>query len=278
MTRRRLALAIVGLAVGAGAALAALLAFGGKEEAAVTVLTTTSTTTAPAAAWIDADEIALGPTVMVIEGITVEDGEAVLAYDLFDINPVGPGSLLESDSFAGGGLERLAEEAAVAPQLWTLITADGEIPGTTSSPRARTARFALPGGALPEVLGLRLDRYWMRLPYAYRAALPLSATVVLDAGYSLAVGRVIEQTNSRIVQVDLAAPGGYAGSSTDPGMLFLAVRGAGWSFTSGRTSTGLQLVHDPTPLPDPIWFAARSAYWVAFDRPVPIDAGVLRLG
>ncbi len=277
MTRRRLALALAGLAVGAGAALAALLAFGGEEETAVTAATTTSTTAAPPATWVDAGEIALGPAVMVVEGLTVEDGEAVLAYDLFDINPVEPGRLLDSDSLTGEGLDRLAEEAAVAPELWTLITAGGEIPGTTPSPRARTARFSLPGGALPEVLGLRLDRYWMRIPYAFEAALPLDSTVPLDAGYSLAVGRVIEQTDSKIVQVDLVTPGGYA-TGTDPGVLFLAVRGPGWAFTSGRTPTGLQLVHDPTPLPDPIRFAARSAYWVPFDRPVLIDPGVLRLG
>ena len=61
----------------------------------------------------------------------------------------------------------------MAPEAWTLITAAGEIPGTTSGPRARTARFSLPGGVLPEVLGLRLDRYWIRLPYAYEVGVPL---------------------------------------------------------------------------------------------------------
>ncbi len=276
MTRRRIVLALAGLAVGAGAALAALLSLGGEEEAAVTVETTTSTTAAATATWVDADEIALGPTVMVIEGLTVEDGEAVLSYDLFDVNPVGPGSLREADSLTSVSLDRLSEEAAVAPEIWTLITADGKIPGTTSSPRARTARFPLPGGVLPEVLGLRLDRYWIRLPYAYVAAVPLNGVLALDADYSLAVGRVIEQADSRIVQMNLTIPGGFAYGG-DPGALLLAVRGEGWSFTSGRTSDGLQIVHDPTALPDPILFAARSAYWVAFDRPVLIDPGVLRL-
>lgn len=276
MTRRRIALALAGLAVGAGAALAALLAFGGAEEAAVTTEATTSTTTTTAATWVDADEIALGPTVMVIAGLTVEGDEAVLSYDLFDINPVMPGSLREADWLTSVSLDRLAEEAAVAPEIWTLITADGEIPGTTSSPRARTARFPLTGGVLPQVLGLRLDRYWIRLPYAYVAAVPLNGVLALDADYSLAVGRVIEQADSRIVQMNLAIPGGFAYAG-DPGALLLAVRGEGWSFTSGRTSTGLQIVHDPTALPDPILFAARSAYWVPFDRPVLIDAGVLRL-
>jgi hypothetical protein len=275
MTWRRLALAFAGLAVGAGAVLAVLL-FTGGEQAAVTTAATTSTTTTTAATWVDADEVALGPTVMVIEGLTVESGEAVLTYDLFDISPVGPGSLREEDDLTSVGLTRLAEEAAVAPEIWTLITAEGEIPGTTSGPRARTARFALPGGVLPEVLGLRLDRYWMRLPYSYEAAVPLDAVFALDAGYSLAVGRVIEQSDSRIVQMDLVTPGGF-NYSGDPGAVLLAVRGPGWSFTSGRTSTGLQLVHDLTALPDPILLTARSAYWVAFDRPVLIDAGVLRL-
>ena len=72
-------------------------------------------------------------------------------------------------------------------------------------------------------------------------------------------------------------PGGFAGP-TDPGAVLLAVLGEGWSFTSGRTTTGLQLGHDATPLPDPIRLIARSAYWVPFDRPVAIDAGALRLG
>jgi len=275
VTRRRLALAFAGLVVGAGAALAVLLAFGG-EEAAVTTEATTTTTTTTAATWVDADEVALGPTVMVIEGLTVEGGEAVLSYALFDINPVVPGSLREPDDLTSVGLTRLSEEAAVAPEAWTLITAEGEIPGTTSSPRARTARFELPGGVLPQVLGLRLDRWWMRLPYSYEALVPLNAVVALDVGYSVAVGRVLEQTDSKIVQVNLITSG-FSATTADPGVLFLAVRGEGWSFTSGRTSTGLQLVHDLTPLPDPILFAARSAYWVAFDRPVLIDAGVLRL-
>jgi hypothetical protein len=278
VTRRRLALAFAGLVVGAGAALAALLALGTEEETAVTVETTTSTTTTTAATWVDSDEIALGPTVMVIEGLTVEGGEAVLAYDLFDINPVMPGSLREPDWLTTVGLDRLADEAAVAPETWTLITAGGEIPGTTAGPRARTARFELPGGVLPEVLGLRLDRYWIRLPYSYEALVPLNAVVALDAGYSLAVGRIIEQTDSKIVQMNLTVPPGGFASSDDPGAVLLAVRGEGWSFTSGRTSTGLQVVHDTTALPDPIRFVARSAYWVAFDRPVLIAAGALRLG
>ena len=250
MTRRRLALAFAGLAVGAGAALAVLLAFGGEEEAAVTVATTTSTTAAPPVTWVDADEIALGPTVMVVEGLTVEDGEAVLAYDLFDINPVEPGRLLDSDSLTGVGLDRLAEEAAVAPELWTLITAGGEIPGTTSSPRARTARFSLPGGALPEVLGLRLDRYWMRIPYAFEAALPLDSTVPLDAGYSLAVGRVIEQTDSKIVQVDLVTPGAMPPAPT-PGSCSSPSGARGGPSPAAAPPPGCSWCTTPPPCPTP---------------------------
>jgi len=277
MTRRRFAVALLGLAVGSGAALAALLAFGGEEQAAATVATTTTTTTAPAAWWVDEDEIPLGPSVLVIEGLVAEGDEAVLHFTIHDINPVGPGELREPNDLIDVPLQRLAEEAAVAPEAWTLITAAGEIPGTTSGPRARTARFPLPGGILPEVLGLRLDRYWMRLPYSYGVDLPSNTVVGLDEGYSLEVSGIIEQTNSRIVQVTLVPGGGFA-NPTDPGAVLLAVLGEGWSFTSGRTTTGLQLVHDPTPLPDPIHLIARSAYWVPFDRPVEIDAGALRLG
>ena len=127
------------------------------------------------------------------------------------------------------------------------------------------------------MLGLRLDRYWMRVPYAYAIGLPSNAVVGLDEGYTLAVGGIIEQTNSKIVQLDIVTPGGFA-NPTDPGAVLLAVLGEGWSFTSGRTTTGLQLVHDATPLPDPIRLVARSAYWVPFDRPVEIHAGALRLG
>jgi hypothetical protein len=277
MTRRRLWLAVAGLLVGCGAALGALLAIGGEEQAAITVATTTTAPEASPVTWVANGEVALGPSVLVVEGLTVEDGEAVLSYALFDLNPAAPGRLREPDGLTEVPLQRLSEEAAVAPEAWTLLTAAGEIPGTTSGPRSRTARFSLPGGVLPEVLGLRLDRYWIRLPYSYEIGVPAEAAVALDEGYSLSIGRVIEQTDSTIVQVDLAIPGGFAYGG-DPGALLLSVLGEGWTFTSGRTSTGLQLVHEAGPLPDPVRFTARSAYWVPFDRPVEIDPGVLHLG
>lgn len=263
--------------MGGGVALGALLAFGGEEQANITATTTTTAPEAPPVTWVAEGEVALGPSVMVVEGLTVDDGEAVLSYALFDLNPVGPGRLRDPDGLTTVPLQRLAEEAAVAPEAWTLITAGGEIQGTTSGPRSRTARFPLPGGVLPEVLGLRLDRYWIRLPYSYEIGVPAEATAAVDEGYSLSIGRVIEQTDSTIVQVDLAILGGFAHGG-DPGALLLSALGEGWTFTSGRTSTGLQLVHESGPLPDPIPFTARSAYWVPFDRPIEIDPGVLRLG
>ena len=277
MTWRRVLLVLVGLVLGSGAALGALFAFGEEEQAASTVATTTTAPEAPVVTWVADGEIALGPAVMVIEGLTVEDGEAVLSYALFDLNPAVPGRLREPDWLTEVPLQRLSEEAAVAPEAWTLVTASGEIPGTTSGPRSRSARFSLPGGVLPEVLGLRLDRYWIRLPYSYEVGVPAEAVVGLDEGYSLSIGRVIEQTNSTIVQVDLAILGGFAPAG-DPGALLLSVLGEGWTFTSGRTSTGLQLVHEAGPLPDPIRFVARSASWVPFDRPIEIGPEVLRLG
>jgi len=277
VTWRRVLLVLVGLVLGSGAALGALFAFGEEEQAASTVATTTTAPEAPVVTWVADGEIALGPAVMVIEGLTVEDGEAVLSYALFDLNPAVPGRLREPDWLNEVPLQRLSEEAAVAPEAWTLITAAGEIPGTTSGPRSRSARFSLPGGVLPEVLGLRLDRYWIRLPYSYEIGVPAEAIVELDEGYSLSIGRIIEQTNSTIVQVDVTLPGGFAYGG-DFGALLLSVLGDGWSFSSGRTSTGLQLVHEAGPLPDPIRFTARSANWVPFDRPVEIDPGVLRLG
>jgi len=277
MTWRRVLLVLAGLVVGSGVALGTLLAFGGGDQEATPATTTTTAPEAPPVTWVAAGEVALGPSVLVVEGLTVEGGEAVLAYSLFDLNPVAPGQLREPDGLTDVPLQRLTEEAAVAPEAWTLITAAGDIPGTTSGPRSRTARFSLPGGAMPEVLGLRLDRYWIRLPYSYEIGVPAEAVIELDEAYSLSIGRVIEQSNSTIVQIDLAIPGGFAFGG-DPGALLLSVLGDGWTFTSGRTSTGLQLVHEAGPLPNPIRFPARSAYWVPFDRPIAIDPGVLHLG
>jgi len=267
----------LGLALGAGVALAGLLLFGDDDPAAVTAAATTTTTTAPAVWWVDAREIQLGPAVMVLEGLTVEDGEAVLAFEIFDLNPTSPGRLREPTYHTSIQFQRLSEEAAVAPERWTLLTVSGEIPGSTLSPRGRTARFELPGGVLPEVLGVRLDRYWIRLPYAYEMALPLNSPVYLDNDCSVGVSRLIEQGTSTIVQVDIALPGGFA-HEADPGAPLLGVLGEGWAFTSGRTSTGIQLVHEAGPVPDPIPFAVRAAHWVPFDKPLEVDAGALRLG
>jgi len=276
VVRRRLLLALAGLVLGSGVTLVLSAAFGGDREPATTV-TAAPSTTAPAAWWVSPDEIPLGPAVLVIEGLRIEDREAVVDFALFDLSPVGPGSFREPDYHTSVPLERLAEEAAVAPQSWTLITAAGEIPGTTSSPRGRTARFPLPAGDLPEVLGLRLNRYWMRIPYASEVGLPSGTVLELDDGLSLSMGRVIPQTNSTIVQIDLFGGGGFA-TTSDPGAVLLGALGDGWTFTSGRTATGLQLVHGPGEVPDPLLFAVRSAYWVPFDRPVLIDVGALRLG
>jgi len=269
--RNRLLAALAGLVVGCGATLAVLLATGNEESGEAAGATTAPTTTAPVW-WVDPREVALGPSVLVVEGLTVEDGEAVLSYQLHDLVPLGPGRLVEPDDFSRPGLERLADEAAVAPQLWTLITASGEIPGTSASTRSRTARFPLPDGTLPEVLGLRLDRYWMRVGYTYQFDLPATATVGLDEGYAVTVSRVLEQTGSTIVQLSLTPPSGF-NAGDDPGALLLYPLGAGWGTYSGPTTTGLQFVYGEGPLPDPIRFEATSAYWVPFDRPLEIDLG-----
>lgn len=267
---------LLGLIAGSATALAVLLAFGTGGRAAATTGATT-TTAAPAVWWVDPAEVQLGPAVLVIEGLNIEGSEAVLHFAIHDINAVGPGRLSEVNWLTDVPLQRLAEEATVAPEAWTLLTVGGEIPGLTGSPRARTARFSLREGALPEVVGLRLDRYWMRIPYSYEVALASDATVLLDDGYSLALDRVIEQADSKIVQLRVAAPSGF-NTPNDPGGLFLAALGEGWTFTSGRTTSGLQLVHDAGPLPDPIRFRTRAAYWVPFDVAVEIDAGALRRG
>ncbi len=255
-----------GLAAGAALALfgTSLAGDGAAPQPGGTIPATTTTAAAIAPGdvvyWHAPGEIVLGPTVLVPRTFAITGGEATLAYDLVDIAPA---------SF-GINTFRDPDVPVAAPELWTLVTTSGPVPGRTAATRARTARFQLPSDFDPEtVLGVRLDRYRVRLPLIHEIQLAVNDTseVVLDEETSVALRFLLPQAHNTIVQFTITHPfdgfdtssDGFAGNFRyEP-----QVRGVGpgWS-NVGPTETGIQLTYTGDELPDPMPLRITTHNWV----------------
>jgi hypothetical protein len=204
-----------GIIVGAGllAALVSYVVFSSTPATldAVEADTTTSTDAAvggdPKVVYISADEIALGPAVLVPTDVSVVDRQVAIEYDLHQLAPI--------EGLPGGvafvpfqGFEELtpAEAETVYPSAWTMVIDGTEVTGTVANPNARAARFQVPDGLTASRLeSARIDSYHIQVPLDQKFSLSSDSPVVeIVPGITATLIRVSEQSSTTIVQVQVA--------------------------------------------------------------------------
>jgi hypothetical protein len=204
-----------GIIVGAGllAALVSYVVFSSTPATldAVEADTTTSTDAVvggdPKVVYISADEIALGPAVLVPTDVSVVDRQVAIEYDLHQLAPI--------EGLPGGvafvpfqGFEELtpAEAETVYPSTWTMVIDGTEVRGTVANPNARAARFQVPDGLTASRLeSARIDSYHIQVPLDQKFSLSSDSPVVeIVPGITATLIRVSEQSSTTIVQVQVA--------------------------------------------------------------------------
>ena len=224
----------------------------------------------PARHWVRPGEALLGPTAVLPTSLGIEDDAVVVGYELADLAPGSPG--------AGPDLP------VAAPERWTLFTTAGDIAGSTSSVRARTARFPLPAGYDGSVTGARIDAWRVRMPLTHDVEVAHSdfAEHVLDEGIGITLRAILEQTNSTLVQFRVRSP---IDTFTAPAASFtssfaaqpqLSGLGPGWT-NVGAIESGVQLTFVGGELPDPFRVRVRTHSWVPVSRPVDLSLEALTL-
>lgn len=265
-----LTVVVPGLLVGAGLALGGIaLAPDGSTIPDIT--TTTAPAAGRAAPWYRHHETIVGTSAILLDGITIEDGEAVLRYQVLTIAPKASGLEIVDESGGGHGV-------GVAPEAWVLETSDGIYEGTSRNTEVHEARFAVDDRfLLSKVTALRITRFRMRVPYGYDVTIPTETgeVVTLDDGYTLSIDTILPQATSFIVHIGLEHPSDSFIAGSD----VMVVTGIGpeWLTATQRQFGGVQLVREGPEVPDPLEVRVSTAYWVVFDRPVELDIGGLNL-
>jgi hypothetical protein len=274
MTSRNVAFMVGAFLVGASVAFALGRAVGLGSAAPNTTTTlvsatTTSTSQAPPV-FVAANETVLGPAVLVPGSLTVEQGQVMLRYELHSLAPLADADPIQTlEPFTGPLLIEPSDVDTVWPGAWVLETTGGELPGSTSNPAARVARFDIPEDfTLDEVTGIRLDSYVLRVPLEQPFVLTEGAAPVeIVPGVSSRTLNVVVQGEQTIVQVEVLAevPINTTGIAVEG-------RGPRWASASreaeGRPRWNLRF--DGSDLPEEITLVLRGSIWVE----VPIDVVV----
>lgn len=278
MSGRGFGLVAIVFATGALMSYAAVSAFAPEPEQEMSAPTTAAvTTTIPAPFHVDPDERIVGPAAIVPVSFSQSGNEAAFEYELHGLAPLGGLEPIESIG-ATAGLGALLEVAPadvdpVFPATWTLITAEGEIPGTTATARSRVARFPIPDDFDPaDVELLRLDAYMVRVPIAQPIELPRAGQVEVLPGVVMSVIQVVEQAGQTIVQVEV----GTAFARNADGIT-VEGEGPGW-LSAVREAEGRPrwiLRYDGVDLAEEVPLRLRGSAWVEFIEPVEFDLGGL---
>jgi hypothetical protein len=249
--------------------------------APVVEATTTPTTSLAATApwWYSPNETLLGPTAILLDTISYEDGQVVVRYDLRDVSPPALGRRLV-DGEINPFFSPPPQEPVAMPDRWVLETVDGTITGTSESTRVRAARFDVPDDfVLGTITGLRVESYRIRTPYIYEldVAPVADTTQILDEGYSFTITNVIPQQVSVIFQIDVTSPHDpFTAGESMP----VIIHGVGpeWVSSNQRQFEGLQLILGTSQIPDSLRLEVRTTYWVSFENSVAVDLRGVGIG
>ena len=264
---------VLGLLVGAGLAFTGIVVAPDGATATETTTTTEAVANRSTPPWYHPRETVVGSAAVVLDGLTVEDGEAVLRYRTFTLAPKPAGIVVldENGNDAGPG---------VVPEDWVIVTAAGDYPGTSRNTNVHEAHFTVDDQfSLGKVTGIRITRYRMRVPYGYDVEMSptVGATITLDDALFMSVETVIAQSTSVIFHLAISRqPELFTSSDSNR----LGIRGVGpeWTVSNSLVSgSGLSLTRQGPDIPDPLVLRVSSSYWLAFDRTVDLDIGGLHL-
>jgi hypothetical protein len=268
-----LTIVVPGLVIGAAASFAGV-ALAPDGVTATTAATTTTAAGTTSASWYASHETVVGSAVVILDGLTTEDTQAVLRYRVLTLAPAPSGLIVLDDQGNGPG-------AGVAPEQWILETTDGEYPGASSRAESTEVRFDVDDSfSLGKVTGVRITRFRMRVPYGYDVSLANvpGAAFAVDDGYGVTVDNLLAQSTSVIVDFGLSHPADLF-TSADPDPVRVIGLGPRWASARPRGgSGGSELTRDGPDVPDSLRLRIVSAYWVTFDRVIDLDIGALSLG
>jgi hypothetical protein len=267
------ALAGIGLWLGARAAPA-----GSPPVATVAAASTAApaVTTVPEAPWTDGGGVRFESTVIIVDGLEIDEGAAVLDYRL-----IGLGN---SGGFHQGG----AQLPSLLPDTWVLTTASGEVIDAVSDPpRANFAdsepmvgvpdsiRFE-PGGDqdLSDVAAVAVTGWRVAVPAetVVEMAGVTGATAELHDGTVIVLDTILEQRTGTIVDFDLERPPDPWRVAVDQGFgtsTEFVGAGTGWLRASstigglGLTGgiTGFQLVWGDSTAPEVVRIQSNIVSW-----------------
>lgn len=206
---------------------------GDSEPATTTsssvVTSSPATTTAP---FLEEGEVVFGSAVLLPRSFEVEDGSAVLDYDLAGLGP----SLVTGDDQEYDG------DVLMMPELWELTTRAGVVIEETTGMHDSVVRFELPSA---DDTVERVELVGWRAATAFGERLQLDIVEGETGSFrsgQVTIETVLEQSISTIVQIDFDTTGdGWGGGWLRP------VDG-GWR-VSGRQGGGIQLIWEGTDAP-----------------------------
>lgn len=221
----------------------------------------------------------LGSSVIIPTSVAVEDELVVVQFDVNDIAPTPQGIHIDN-ARPGFRQTQNFDIAVAAPELWTLIASDGtEYPGTTSSVRARSARFPVPSDFDGETIAsIRIDQFRQRAPIDYRLVFDTSDTEEfnLDPFTTIGLDSILSQATSTTYR--FAVHDSFDGFATSGNFLLDAVvisgDGPGW-ISGGPWQGGMQLTHssgDPLPQVD---LVVQTTNWLELPADVMISIASL---
>lgn len=282
---------VLGAVIGGALAGAGLL-FGGAtsgetDQAVMSVSSITAPVVLPAQsnepAWTEEGGVRYESTVIVVDGLDVTDGAAIIDYRLI--------SLGESGELLGGGTQL----PGVLPANWELVTRSGGVIEATSDPPPRN-QFGVdsPSSAdgVEDSIRFDGDQDLIRDDViavsvtAWRVALPLDmvvsmpgqkgASVRLHNGTVITLDTILEQRTGAILSFDLDQPPDRWRTTADQGFGLSTQYvgdGPGWQRAASTIggiglsggATGFQLLwQDPTP-PETVRIRIRTVEWQARD-------------
>ena len=246
-TRHRIAAVALGLVVGL-AGMLAVDAMTSNTSLPAALASTTTSTTLPPPVWRQAGELVVGPAVIVPERFSEDDGRIPLRYVLEPIAPAAHPAEEEVDT-------------VVFPERWTLLTTAGEHT-TGVPPWSREAEFEVPEGVtIADVVGVRLDTYWLRTPVRFLVETGADAAdpIEVGPGLTMRIATVTTQPNASVVAVELQQESGV-------GIGDLAVEGVGAAWLTSSVDQTLarrwSMAYAGGELPDPLVLQVRGVAWL----------------
>ena len=166
-----------------------------------------------------------------------------------------------------------AELNTVYPDEWSLLTSNGDIPGTVATPEARTARFDVGSDfSLDAVTEVRLDSYGLLVPIDVSFELDLgSETAEVAPGISARLLAVTEQA-ATIIQVEIQSEREHNYDT-----IALAGVGPGWK-SAVREAEGRprwNLTYDSPTAPSPIHLRLHGAVWMTIESDAMVSVADL---